>query len=265
MRVVDDTIETIHLYVVREEEKQPYTLLPLFCALLCLIGIAALTLYSAQHPYYEHERLTLPAHFLPPRTFQASQPIIPTGVKTYPATTAYGILTITNGSVISQTIPQDFRIENVVTDVAVYVPAGSANGYGMVTVSAHAVAAGKSGNIPAYTINSVVGSSVYIRNLSPFTGGQDSYSVKYATTQDKQTALLQARGILLSKSSGLHSPCAEDHIASVSNMIVAWRCQFVQPPHINIPNARITGIRLSGKNLIIDVMFIAQPQRYWAR
>jgi hypothetical protein len=53
--------------------------------------------------------------------------VIPTGVKVYSATTAHGTLTITNGSVISQTIPQGFRLNNVVTDTAAFVPAGSAN------------------------------------------------------------------------------------------------------------------------------------------
>ena len=67
----------------------------------------------------------------------------------------------------------------VVTDRAVFVPAGNANGYGYATVSAHALLSGKAGNIPAYTINQVEGSSVFIRNLTAFHGGRDSYSVKY--------------------------------------------------------------------------------------
>ena len=270
MRIVDEPLETVHLYVVREEPKQPYTVLPLLAACLCLAMIAALAVYSGEHPAYEHTTLIIPVHFLPPQTFQASQPIIPTGVKTYPATTAHGVLTITNGSIISQTLPAGFISVSdigvsVATDMAVFIPAGAADGYGMATVSAHAVAAGKSGNISAYAIKSVVGSSVYIRNLSPFTGGQDSYSVKYATTQDKQTALLLARDILLGKSTGLHSPCIENHVAGSNSMIVTWRCQFVQPPHVNIPNGRITGIRLSGKNLLVDVMFVPPPKRMLAR
>src|SRR5712691_2036036 len=101
MYSVDDKPETIHLYVVREEEKRPNTAFPLFCAFLCLLGIVAVTLYSAHHPYYEHERLTVPATFLPLKVFRADVQIIPTGVKTYPATYAHGILTITNGSVIA--------------------------------------------------------------------------------------------------------------------------------------------------------------------
>src|SRR2546425_13052007 len=95
---VDDKPETIHLYVVREEEKRPSTAFPLFCSIVCLLCIVALTVYSAQHPYYEHERLTVPATFLPLKVFKAQAPIIPTGIKTYPATYAYGTLTLTNGS-----------------------------------------------------------------------------------------------------------------------------------------------------------------------
>src|SRR5436309_9297265 len=221
MRVVDDTIETIHLYVVREEEKKPYTLLPLLCALLCLVGIAALTLYSAQHPYYEHERLSVPAQLLPPQTFTATQPIIPTGIQTYPATAAQGVLTITNGSVIAQSLPAGLTFISdtglsVITDEAVFVPAGSANDFGMATVSAHAILSGHRGNLPPYAINSVVGSSVYVRNLSAFTGGKDAYSVKYATAQDKHTALLRARGILFVQIStykdGIHYPCKEAYL-----------------------------------------------------
>ncbi len=73
----------------------------------------------------------------------------------------------------------------VATDAAVFVPAGSAAGYGIATVSAHAAASGKAGDIPALDIDSVEGSSVYIRNLRPFTGGQDATSVKYVTPQDR--------------------------------------------------------------------------------
>src|SRR5437764_12441526 len=98
MHIVDDPIETVHLYVVREEPKRPYTVLPLFAACLCLVMIASIAVYSGQHPVYEHATLTIPAQFLPPQTFQTTQVIIPTGRKTYPATTAHGTLTITNGS-----------------------------------------------------------------------------------------------------------------------------------------------------------------------
>src|SRR5260370_25605338 len=107
MDIVDDPVETIHVYMVPEEGKCPYAVLPLVCALLCLLGIVAITMYSAQHPAYEHQQITVPATFLPLKVFKAEIPIIPTGVKTYPATTAQGTLTITNGSVIAQTLPTE--------------------------------------------------------------------------------------------------------------------------------------------------------------
>src|SRR6266567_6723309 len=218
MHIVDDPVETIHVYMVREEPKQPYTVLPLLAALLCLAMIAGITVYSGQHPVYEHQTLTIPARFLPPQTFTAAQTIIPTGIKTYPATTAQGTLTITNGSVIAQTLPANVILLSntgvqVATDQAVFVPAGSADGYGMTTVEAHATVSGKGGNIPAIAIDRVEGTSLYIRNLSAFTGGKDSYSVKFVTVQDQQTALLQARGILFVQISAYgnrpHYPCKE--------------------------------------------------------
>src|SRR2546421_1460375 len=126
MHIVDEPMETVHLYVVREEPKQPYTVVPLLAACFCLLAIASLSLYSGKHPAYEHQTLTVPAQFLPPQTFQASQPIIPTGGKTYPATTAHGVLTITNGSIISQTLPAGFISVSdigvsVATDMAVFI------------------------------------------------------------------------------------------------------------------------------------------------
>jgi hypothetical protein len=257
MQTVENEMETIHLYVVREHERKPYTVLPLLCALFCLAGIAALTLYSAEHPYYEHERLSVPAQFLPPQMFQATQVIIPTGIKTYPATTAHGVLTFANGSVIGQSIPAGFTVQNVTTDAAVYVPAGSADGYGFATVQAHVVSTGL--NLPTLAVNTVVGSSLYIRNLSPFTDGHPSYSLKFITSNDRNVALSKIRNVLNSKIVGLHAPCQENHIYSVDKMVVTWRCRFVQPPHINLPNAQITGVKLSGKNLLVDVAFIAPP------
>ena len=50
MHIVDEPIETVHLYVVREEQKQPYTALPLFMACVCLMLIAGLSLRSAHNP-----------------------------------------------------------------------------------------------------------------------------------------------------------------------------------------------------------------------
>jgi hypothetical protein len=206
--------------------------------------------------------LRVPAVLLPLKTFSAKVAIIPTGIRVYPASTAYGILTITNGSVISQTIPQGFRLNGVVTDSAVFVPAGSASGYGVATLAAHALISGKSGNIPAYTINQVEGSSVYIRNLSAFSGGRDAYSVKYITSEDQQTSIEKARQLLIQESAGLHYPCKED-VLSGSTQHVMWICQFVT---YKIPTfMHVTEVRISGKNLLINVWFVVRPTHIWVK
>src|SRR5947209_20098611 len=105
MSAVNDAMETVHIYVVREQQPKPSIFLPLFAALVCLATIVGITIYSAYNPTYERETLTIPATFLPLKTFTATAPIIPTGVKTYPATVAHGILTFTNGSVMTMELP----------------------------------------------------------------------------------------------------------------------------------------------------------------
>src|SRR5437868_6017536 len=76
------------------KEASPSVFPPLFCAFLCIAAIIGVTLYSAIYPTYEHETFTIPAHFLPPQSFSVTAPIIPTGIRTYPATQAHGILTL---------------------------------------------------------------------------------------------------------------------------------------------------------------------------
>src|SRR5947209_12765895 len=147
MHAVDEQMETIHLYVVREEEKKPFVVLPIIGALFCLAAIVGVTVYSAMYPTYQHERLTVPAQLLPPQTFRATTKVIPTGIQTFPATYAHGVLTFTNGSIIGQSIPASFTIDGVATDQAVYVPVGNADGFGRATVSAHTLISGKSGNV----------------------------------------------------------------------------------------------------------------------
>ena len=265
MHQVDDApIETLHIYLEREQPPRP-SLLPIFlsvCALSILIAIGVLT--PNQQPVTRDE-IRVPAVLLPLRTFTAQTPVIPTGIKTYPATTAYGVLTITNGSVIAQILPAGFIFMSssgvsVVTDKAVFVPAGSANGYGFATVAAHALISGKSGNIPAYAINRVEGSSVYVRNLAAFQGGRDAYSVKYVTAPDKQAALDKARQHLAVVSAGLHYPCFERINGAVR---VTWLCQFLI---YHIPTyMHVTGVRIQGKNLLVTVWFVVRPVHIWVK
>jgi hypothetical protein len=265
MHQVDDApLETLHIYLERTQPPHP-SLLPMFLSVFVLCLILAMNVLTPYQPPVTRAVIHVPAVLLPHRTFTAVAQVIPTGVKTYPATTAHGVLTITNGSIIAHIVPAGFTTVShanvwVVTDSAVYVPAGSANGYGFATVTAHARTPGKSGNIPAYAINQVEGSSVYIRNLSAFRGGTDRYSVRFATAHDKLTALLTARRALTMSSAGLHYPCVE-HIGGAVR--VTWRCQFVT---YHIPAFyHVTSAKISGKNLVLAVWFVARPVLTWVK
>jgi hypothetical protein len=262
MQTVDDTPETIHLYIVREEASRP----PLLPIILSVVALSVLVAFCALTPYQQPvTRLTIRvlAVLLPLRTFTATTAIIPTGVKVYPATTAHGVLTITNGSIIGQSIPAGFTVQGVATDSAVYVPGGNANGYGWAQITAHAGIPGKNGNLPAYAINSVIGSSVYIRNLSSFSGGHDSYSVKYVTAENKQTALIKARNQLAILAVGLRYPCLENHFRNSTKMVLTWRCQFLTyhiPPYMHVSN-----VQLIGTNFLLSVWYIEHPKHFWVK
>src|SRR6266702_3083389 len=162
--VEDEPTETLHIYVIREAEAAPQpSLIPAFLLVGTLCLVIAMSVLIPYQPPVMRAVIRVPAVLLPARTFTAVAQVSPTGVKTYPATTARGVLTITNGSIIAQILPAGFT-----TVSQAYVPAGSANGYGLATVAAHALLPGTSGNIPANAINQIEGSSVYIRNLLAF-------------------------------------------------------------------------------------------------
>jgi hypothetical protein len=262
MQTIDDQPETIHLYVIREADMRP-SMLPIILSLLALSLLVVVGVASTYQQPVQRALIRVPAVLLPPKIFTAKVAIIPTGIKTYPATTAHGILTITNGSIIGQSIPAGFTIQGVSFDNAVYVPPGNANGYGWAIVSAHAISSGKAGNIPKLSINQVIGSSVYVRNLADFRGGRDGYSIKYATEQDRQTATLEAQKQLTIATNGLHYPCKENQIADARKMVVTWLCQFVT---YQLPSyMHISSVRIIGKNLLISVWFVPRPVRYWVK
>jgi hypothetical protein len=271
MQVVDDEMETIHLYVVRGEEKRPYTVFPLLCALLCLVGIAVVTVYSAEHPYYEHERLTVPATFLPLKVFTAEAPIIPTGIKTYPATHAVGTLTLTNGSVLSEVLPRGVIFSGmggeVQTTESVFIPAGSVSGYGVATVRARTIQTGKSSNIQTLAVNAVYGTALYVRNLVPFSGGNNAYSVIVQLPKDRQTAINLARAFVASQKAQvpatLASPCKENLLGASNKMVVSWGCQFAV---YHVPSyMRVLGAKLAGKDFLVTVEFTPKPQPFWGK
>jgi hypothetical protein len=262
MQRVEEPMETIHVYVVRHEEPRPSSLLPLVCACLCLVGIVALTLYSGQHPSLAQQTVRVRAVVLPLQTFTASVKVLPTGVKTSPATHATGTLTLTNGSVVSQELPTGMLFPGtqgveVVTDTAVWVPAGSVAGYGRATVSAHVITPGI--NLAPLAVNQVLGTSLFVRNLSAFTGGRPASSVTFITPQDRVRAIAQARQALAlhTLSRLLLRPC---HETMTGNITLTWQCQFVT---YHVPSfMRVISVRLQGKDVLVEVVYVVRPKPF---
>lgn len=260
---VDEKPETLHIYVVRDEVRP--SLLPIFLSVLTLSVLVAICFLPCQQPEIR-KTIRVPAVLLPLQIFSTTVQIIPTGIKIYPVTTAHGILTITNGSVISSELPKGLIFSGkdieVMTDSSVFVPAGSASGYGYATVSAHALVSGQNGNIHAFVVNQVYGTSLFIRNLQDFTGGKNAYSVKFVTAQDTQTAIEKARNVLLNRTIKglLSSPCKEKIAGKI---IVTWTCQFVT---YKVPSfMKVTGARVVGQSVLVDVVYVEPKRIFFAK
>lgn len=257
---VQDKPETIHLYVVREEPARP-SIAPIVFSLFTLFLLIILGTIIPYRQPVTRTAIRVPAVPVFTRTFSAPIQVIPTGSTTYPAKEAQGVLSIRNGSVIGQTIPAGFVVTaqngvQVATDAVVYVPGANAAGDGSATVAAHVAAAGV--NLPAFAITEVIGTSLFIRNLQPFTGGQPAYSVKFATAQDRTRAIAQARVVVVAQVAGLHYPCHE----SITTLLT-WHCQFVT---YSVPSyLHIDSVKLIGTHVLLSVWFVDHPKYIWVK
>jgi hypothetical protein len=261
---VAEPLETIHLYVVREGQERP-SLLPI---LISIVALSLLIAIGVLVPYQQPEQrasIRVPAVLLPLKTFTTEVSVIPTGVKTYQATQAHGVVTIYNGSILAQELPHGMVFSGkdgveVATDEGVVVPAGNPPAYGIATVSVHAVMPGSKGNIAALDINQVYGTSLYIRNLQPFSSGADSYTVRFITAQDRQNALSQARMTLLRQTfSGLlYYPCLEQ-VTGTTSLHIVWTCQFVTYTAPSLPHVRVLQVQVIGRTVLVTIAYIPRP------
>jgi hypothetical protein len=130
----------------------------------------------------------------------------------------------------------------------------------MATVSVHTVIPGSKGNIAALDIDQVYGTSLYIRNLHPFSGGRDSYTVRFITAQDREHALAQARVILFHQTlAGLLSRSCLEQVAGTSSLHVAWTCQFVTYTVPLFPHVRVQQAQVSGKFVFLTITYVPRP------
>jgi len=136
--------------------------------------------------------LQLQARIIPPITLSESQTVQTTGRGHQDARSANGYITFYNGEFQSITIPAGKALTGnsgvtVITDLDAVIPAANLNPptFGQVTVSAHAINPGQSGNIAAYDINSpCCFASVIAKNPEQFTGGQDERDFQIVTQKD---------------------------------------------------------------------------------
>ncbi len=130
---------------------------------------------------------------LPPLTISQSQTTKATGHGHQPAAQATGYITLYNGQfqsvyIAAGTILTGASGIQVVTDQDASIPAANPPTFGQVTISAHAINAGRTGNIAAYDINQACcATSVLAKNTQPFYGGQDERTYTTVTQKDIQS------------------------------------------------------------------------------
>src|SRR5260370_19835325 len=130
----------------------------------------------------------MPTRTLAPVTLTKAEPAPTTGKGHQDARSAIGTLTFYNGLFTIQTIPRGTVFTGndgirVATEAAVTIPAGNPPGYGQATVEAQALQAGNTGNIAAGDINTMVSSSVLVKN-SQFGGGRDARDFQAVSQAD---------------------------------------------------------------------------------
>ena len=260
--VQDDPVERLYLYVVRDDEHPPLLVLPLALSVLSLLLVIAVGVLFPYRSPLVRQTLTVPALLLPLQTFSVRVAVTPTGIQTIPATRASGVLTITNGSILAQHLPAGLIVTamtgvEVITTQSVDVPASNGVSFGMESVSAQAVTPGVSGNLAPLAIDAVYGTSLYLRNTQPFTGGKDSYSVLVIQPKDIQNALTQARASLLphTLTGLLAGPCVE-HVGGVTTLTVTWTCQFVSYQ----VRGQVLSAKVQGHSIIVEVLVAARKQ-----
>lgn len=292
----DDEIETIHVYMLRDplpenqpqpqpqknqapannapatvpaaqepgsESSWPEIIQRCVCALAVLL-LSAFTLIP-DSPIFALKQISVPAIPLPVVVLSASVQIVPTGVTTIPATRAHGVLTIYNGAALVEKLPAGFVVTTrsgieITTDQAVIVPAANAPTFGVAQVAAHAVTAGAAGNIAAASVRQEDGSSLVIKNLASFSGGQDARTITYVTGQDVHNAAATARAQIAAQQPVglLPRPCTEQSQQSLMALTLTWNCQYVT--YKAPPGVTPIGVSVQGDRVILTVRVAKVPR-----
>ena len=196
MRVVDEPMETLHLYVVPENQLPPNgdhlaIFMMIFCSLF-LIGIIVLSLLVPAPDHNVDFPLAIQGYSLPPVSKTVKITTIATGKQYVPSTPATGMITFYNGAIYRQIIPINTILKgadgvSVITDAQATIPPAEQTippTYGQTSVPAHAVAPGSLGNIQAGDINEACCVTSVIAQNASFHGGRDAYTYTYLSDKD---------------------------------------------------------------------------------
>jgi VCBS repeat-containing protein len=135
-------------------------------------------------------------------TLSQEQVMPTTGTGHQPAQAAHGSITFYNALPEAQTVPAGTLLigadgVQVVTEADASIPAGTLSTNGQVSVTAHALAVGPSGNIRA---NDLYGpccrADVFAQNPAPFHGGQNARDFPMVTAQDVSGAVATLKASL---------------------------------------------------------------------
>jgi hypothetical protein len=250
--------QVVHLYVVPEEEyRDPIDIKRVINRALGLVAMLLLFAIPSGVDISPWS-LIVPLEILPVQTLTTTVTIAPTGTNVIPSTNARGTLTVYNGSILVQQLPKGFIVESaggeIVTDEAVVIPYGNPPSYGVARVAAHSVSAGQAGNVPALAINATYGTSLYLKNLTSFTGGADGRTEAIATDSDKQAALSSARYKLRTQTNRhmLDHPCGGESVTqSGLSLSVSWSCQFVA--YTVSPGLHVLSAQRAGDRVVLEV------------
>lgn len=275
----EDEIETVHVYMLHEpleEDEEPppkrawrwgtwepsriVSFLAQLAAVFLLSG-----LNIAPPAQVITTNIAVPATLLPVQHIQASAIIIATGSRVIPATAARGTLTIYNGAALVEQLPAGFVVTSaqgveIATDQAVTIPAANAPTFGVAQVAAHAVVAGAAGNVAAATIHQQDGSSLVIKNLAAFSGGQDGHTETFVTDDDHARALMSARKQVAAQQpiGLLAKPCSETDTRAAASITVQLGCQLVTynaPTGVKI----VSVVGVEGQSVVLRVQLEEMP------
>ncbi|HJT56705.1 MAG TPA: baseplate J/gp47 family protein [Ktedonobacteraceae bacterium] len=194
----NETIETLHLYVVPENElprKLDYfSWLMAGAASLCILAIIGISVASVTPTGKDVSfRLTVPGFRLAPVSKTLKTTITATGKGHTSATYAAGMITFYNGAIYTQIIPDGTLLKgadgiSIITEQQAMIPPAAQTippTYSHASVMAQATIAGASGNIKAGDINmACCVTSVIAQNPYAFTGGKNARDFTYLAAND---------------------------------------------------------------------------------